>query len=116
MVDWFSVFAPSAISESSLGSIVTDETVWPVFCTWVVGGFIIGTIAKGALRALKIGLLSIVLTILLWISWGFFVNADITTIFANNLVGTLGKIFTVTLSGIVGSLLGGWTSGPYESS
>lgn len=114
-LNWFQEFSAAAIAASSVGTILTSESVWPVVCTWVFCGFIIGAISRGTKRGLKMGIICFLMCLILWMIFGFFAGADMTTIMFSSIKTTLGKVFTVFAFLLVSGTIGGFTSGGNDS-
>jgi hypothetical protein len=87
----------------------------PELLAWIFIGFVSGAIAKSLKRGVITGLLIVVIDLLIWILLSIFLGEDLMALFqGNQLVETLGGIFSAMLGAIIGGLIGGAVSGPYE--
>ena len=107
MADWFLEFSAANIANSSISAILFGETILPAFLTWFTAGFSIGVIVKGFKRGLSVSMVIFLSVFFLWLITGIFAGADITAIFITNITNTLSEIFTVLISLIPGSIIGG---------
>ncbi|MFX1277018.1 MAG: hypothetical protein ACFFBP_05870 [Promethearchaeota archaeon] len=96
-------------SETPLGFFV------PHVVMWLFLGYVCGTIAKGAKRALMATAIVIIIDILLWILLSVTSGVDLMSLFIENqLIQTIGAIVIALFGGLFGGLIGGLISGPYE--
>lgn len=87
----------------------------PELLAWIFIGFISGTISKGLRRGIIAGLLVVVIALLIWILLSIISGEDLMALFqGNQLIETLGGIFSAILGALIGGLFGGLVSGPYE--
>jgi len=107
MADWFLEFSTANIGNSSVSAILIGETILPALLTWFIAGFSIGIIVKGFKRGLFLSLIIFLSVFFLWLITGIFAGADITAIFITNITNTLSEMFTVLISLIPGSIIGG---------
>ncbi|QEE15982.2 hypothetical protein DSAG12_01810 [Promethearchaeum syntrophicum] len=107
MADWFLEFSAANIANSSIGAILFGDTILPAILTWFTVGFSISIIVKGFKRGLIVSLIIFLSVFFLWLITGIFAGADITAIFITNILNTLSEIFTILISLIPGSVIGG---------
>jgi hypothetical protein len=87
----------------------------PELLAWICIGFISGIIAKSFKRGVIAGLIIVVIDLLIWILLSIFLGEDLMALFqGNQLVETMGGIFSAILGAIIGGSIGGAVSGPYE--
>jgi hypothetical protein len=87
----------------------------PPLLAWLFVGYISGSIAKGVRNAFTAGILVMVITLLIWILLAVIAGEDLMALFqGNQLFLTLGGILGSLIGVSVGSLLGGYISGPEE--
>jgi hypothetical protein len=87
----------------------------PELLAWIFIAFISGAIAKSLKRGVIAGLIIVVIDLLIWILLSIFSEEDLMALFqGNQLIETLGGIFSAILGAIVGGSIGGAVSGPYE--
>ncbi|MFX1410697.1 MAG: hypothetical protein ACFFA6_10110 [Promethearchaeota archaeon] len=87
----------------------------PELLAWIFIAFISGAISKGLKRGIITGLLIVVVDLLIWILLSIISGEDLMALFqGNQLIETLGGIFSAILGAFIGGLLGGLVSGPYE--
>ena len=106
--NFFSIFNPEIIS-----TINFVEMIFPPIMGWFFAGLISGATVKGAKRGLINSVVIVVFTIVVWLCLAIISGANLTFVFALNIVETFGGIFTVFLSSILGGILGGALSGEY---
>jgi len=87
----------------------------PELLAWIFIDFISGTISKGLRRGIIAGLLVVVIALLIWILLSIISGEDLMALFqGNQLIETLGGIFSAILGALIGGSFGGLVSGPYE--
>jgi len=87
----------------------------PELLAWIFIGFISGTISKGLRRGIIASILVVVIALLIWILLSIISGEDLMALFqGNQLIETLGGIFSAILGALIGGLFGGLVSGPYE--
>ena len=87
----------------------------PELLAWIFIGLISGTISKGLRRGIIAGLLVVVIALLIWILLSIISGEDLMALFqGNQLIETLGGIFSAILGALIGGSFGGLVSGPYE--
>ncbi len=88
----------------------------PALLAWIFVGYITGTIVKGPRNGFISGILVWVIVILLWILISVVAGEDLMALFqGNQLIRTLGGILSSFLAVAVGSISGGFISGPEEA-
>ena len=97
------------------GSFNMVNLLSPQMLSWLLVGFIGGSIAKGLKRGLLTGIIIVVVDILLWIVFGILEGEDMFNLFLDtNALTTIGGIISGLIGGIAGGCVGGAISGPYE--
>jgi len=87
----------------------------PQLLSWLLVGFIGGSIAKGFKRGLLTGFIIVIIDILLWIVFGILVGEDMFSLFLEaDAIATFGGIISALIGGVLGGSIGGAISGPYE--
>ena len=86
----------------------------PELLAWIFMGYVSGSIAKGLRRGIIASLLVVVLVLLIWIVASIFSAVDLMSLFSDQLIETLGGIFSGFAGALIGGVLGGVISGPYE--
>ncbi|MFX0021721.1 MAG: hypothetical protein ACFE9S_05305 [Candidatus Hermodarchaeota archaeon] len=87
----------------------------PELLAWIFIGFFTGTIAKGLRRGVIAASLVVVIVIAIWIILSIFSQVDLMSLFTGNqLIATLGGIFSAFIGVLIGGSIGGLISGPYE--
>ena len=87
----------------------------PAFFGCAFIGFVAGALSIGVKRGIMASFSVIIIVFLLWILFNIFSGEDLMALFqGNQLVETLGGIFSAMLGAIIGGLIGGAVSGPYE--
>lgn len=96
-----------------LVSINFIDVIFPPAMGWFFAGLISGTIIKGIKRSTINSLIIVIVTIVLWLCLAIISGANLTFVFALNIVETFGGIVTVLISSISGGIIGGALSGKY---
>lgn len=86
----------------------------PELLAWLFLGFISGSIAKGFRRGIIASLVVVVIVLLFWIVSSIFSGVDLMALFQDQLIETLGGIITGFAGALIGGVIGGGISGPYE--
>ena len=107
-------FSSEQIGLYGFFGILLGDTIWPVICTWIFTGFVVGTMAKGIGRGLKASLFVFGLMVLLWVVFGVFAGMDLTSVFINNTLQTVSELGFVLIILVLSGIIGGWVSGPYD--
>lgn len=88
----------------------------PALLAWIFVGYITGTIAKGSRNGFISGILVWVIVLLIWILTSVVAGEDLMSLFqGNQLFRTLGGVLSSFLGVAVGSISGGFISGPEEA-
>jgi hypothetical protein len=87
----------------------------PEILAWIFIGYISGTIVKGFKRGVIASSLVVVVVLSIWIILSIFSQVDLMALFqGNQLIETLGGIFSAFVGVLIGGTVGGLISGPYE--
>lgn len=106
--DFFSLFKPETFTSVNL-----MEALYPPLMGWLFAGLISGAIIKGIKRSVINSMLIVVVTVLLLLCLAIISGANLTFVFAINIVETLGGILTALFALIIGGIIGGALSGKY---
>ena len=106
--DFFSLFNPETFASVNL-----MEALYPPLMGWMFAGLISGAIIKGIKRSVINSVLIIVVMVLLLLCLSIISGANLTFVFALNIVETLGGIFTALFALLMGGIIGGALSGKY---
>jgi hypothetical protein len=89
------------------------ETLYPPFMGWLFAGLVSGAIIKGVKRSVANSVLIIVVMVVLLLCLAIISGANLTFVFALNVVETLGGIFTAFLALLGGGIIGSAISGKF---
>lgn len=106
--DFFSLFNPETFATVNL-----METLFPPLMGWLFAGLISGAIIKGIKRSVMNSVLIVVVMVVLLLCLAIISGANLTFVFALNVVETLGGILTAFLALLMGGIIGGALSGKY---
>jgi hypothetical protein len=106
--DFFSLFNPETFATINL-----IETLYPPFMGWLFAGLISGAIIKGIKRSVMNSVLIVVVMVVLLLCLAIISGANLTFVFALNIISTLGGIMTALISLMIGGIIGSSLSGKY---
>jgi hypothetical protein len=106
--DFFSLFNPETYATINL-----METLFPPLMGWLFAGLISGAIIKGIKRSVMNSVLIVVVMVVLLLCLAIISGANLTFVFALNIISTLGGIMTALISLLIGGIIGSSLSGKY---